>query len=289
MPELPEVETIRRDLQQVLAGKKIAKLIYDVPRMLLPSAKKLVGETTGKTVENVERAAKMLIWRLSGDYDLAFHLKMTGQLVYRPRQGKTVVGGHPFGYEGLALPNKFTHVIFEFRGGGFLYFNDIRKFGWIKLLKREALARLIKASYGSEPLTAAFTEKYFFETLARKPRLKIKQVLLDQKLIAGLGNIYVDEACFGAELKPTRAVRSLTNKEKQTLFMAIGKVLRKSIKARGTSFDTYRDGQGRKGGFTKFLKVYKQEGRACQRQDGGVIRRVVSNGRGTRYCPKCQK
>lgn len=289
MPELPEVETIRSDLDKVLPGKTIIKVIYDVPKMLLPSPRRLVQAVKGQSVQSVERAAKMLICRLSGTHDLAFHLKMTGQLVYRPKQGAMVVGGHPFGYEGMALPNKFTHAIFEFKGGGILYFNDIRKFGWVKSVKRAMLNKLIAESYGPEPLSGSFTKEYFLGVLRDKSRLKIKQVLLNQQLIAGLGNIYVDEACFGARILPTRVVKTLNDREKVALYREIGKVLRRSIKARGTSFDTYRDGDGKKGNFVKYLKVYKQEGKKCQRVDGGTIKRTVMNGRGTRYCPACQK
>ena len=289
MPELPEVETIKKDLAGVIVGKKIKKIMADTPKMVQPSLTTFNQRIIGRQIKEIDRRAKMLIWRLSDDLDLLFHLKMTGQLVYRPKKGKLVVGGHPFGYEGRALPNEFTHVIFEFSDGGMLYFNDLRKFGWVKISNRQATAKLIADKYGVEPLTKDFTLDYLRGRLTLKKRLKIKQVLADQKFIAGLGNIYVDEACFVARVKPDRKVGSLNNREIKALHLAIQSVLKKSIKARGTSFNTYVDAGGRPGNFVKYLNVYKREGQKCKRNDGGVIKRVVINGRGTRFCSKCQK
>ena len=213
---------------------------------------------------------------------------MTGQLIYCGQDGKIkAVGGHPVP-EGLKnLPNKFTHIIFKFTDGSFLFYNDLRKFGWVKLVDSRQLL-VVRREYGLEPLAKEFTLDKFKEILKKYPRRRIKQFLMDQKLIAGIGNIYADESCFYAKIKPTRIVESLTDKERKDLFSGIKKILRSAIVKGGTTFSDYVHTDGTKGGFVAYLKVYGRGGQQCKRCRG-KIEKINLNGRGTHYCDRCQK
>ena len=234
----------------------------------------------------MEGGGKMLILSWSGDRYLLIHLKMTGQLVLRqPRKG-LVVGGHPI-KNVETVPNKFTHVEIVFGSGLVLYFNDVRKFGWLKLVDADGLAKAT-APYGPEPLDKLFSQSHWLELLKKKRNLSIKKALLDQSLVAGLGNIYVDEACFYTGIRPTRRISSLSRQQRLDLFRNVQKVLRLSIRQGGTSFNTYRQAHGGKGNFYKFLKVYGRVGQPC-RSCGTLIKKIRHAGRGTQFCPHCQK
>lgn len=286
MPELPEVETVANDLNQHLRGKKVIRLELIGKHSLVknpwPSFKKLVQ---GKKVLKVYRRAKMVVVALESGF-LLFHLKMTGQLIYVFKK-PLVAGGHPIVSTGVGVPNKFTRLIFHFKPGGILYFNDIRKFGWVKFLRSEEYAVLDKAT-GLEPLSKNFTLKRFEEILARRARTSLKAALLDQKHLVGLGNIYVDEVLFRAGLRPSRRAGSLRQIEKLQLFKAIPLILKKSIARRGTTFSDFLDAQGQKGNFMPLLKVYGRAGQACPRC-GEPITKSRLAGRGTHWCKNCQK
>lgn len=284
MPELPEVETIARDLDNGLKRKKIIKIISADKKVfqLTPAQAK---KAAGKTVKAVRRRAKMIIIDL-GDVKLLVHLKMTGQLVYRTKSS-IIAGGHPFGRGYKILPNKFTRVIFKFNDQSVLYFNDIRRFGWVKLLSAADLSRLDETS-GVEPLSRDFTLEFFKKFLTRKSRTTIKQALLDQKQLAGIGNIYADESLFMARLKPFRRVNTLKPAEIKKLWQTIPEILRYAIKHRGTSFNDYVDARGEAGGFSKYLKVYGRAGEKCKNCPGRV-KKIKLGGRGTHWCQSCQK
>jgi len=275
MPELPEVETLKRELARVLVGKKIRKIEGDFK--LKPAGREIVG---------LERRAKILIFKLDSGY-LLVHLKMTGQLVFqgRPLAGSKgrplVVGGHP------EDPNKYTRAVIYFTDGTKLLFNDLRKFGWLKMVAEKDLPKHI-AHLGPEPLGKDFTLEKFKEILAHYPKRKIKQLLLDQTLIAGLGNIYVDESCFLAKTLPTRIVSSLTASEIKKLHQGIIKVLKLSISKKGTSTRNYVRSNGEKGAFVSHLNVYGRDKEQCKRC-GEKISKIKLNGRGTHFCPRCQK
>ncbi len=280
MPELPEVETLKRELSRVLVGKKIKNF----------SAEKFALDLVGKKIESVERRAKILILELSTSQKLEaksyllVHLKMTGQLIYLPASGtkaKPVMGGHP------EDPTKYTRAVFQFTDTSQLLFNDLRKFGWLKLVSSSEAATILDR-HGVEPLSRAFTLDKFKEILARYPKRKIKQLLLDQTLIAGLGNIYVDEACFGAYILPTRLVGSLNEQEVADLHQAIIAVLKLSISKKGTSARNYRRSTGEKGGMVALLNVYGRAKLPCKRC-AGTIAKIKLNGRGTHFCNSCQK
>lgn len=288
MPELPEVETIKRDLAKVLVGQKIKQAEITWAKTVAPLSPTIFQrKIVGVKVTNIERRAKMIRIKLSGPLDLLVHLKMTGQLIYRPKTGRVVVGGHPQP-GGLAnLPNSFTRVILSFTDGSKLFFNDMRKFGWMRLADDETITKLFAKS-GPEPLSKDFSLKTFQQILARFPRRPIKQVLLDQTLIAGIGNIYADEACFMAKILPTRKVETLKPSEISKLRQAIIKVLKLSISKHGTSSKNYVRGNGQPGGFVPYLQVYGRDKEPCNicKQP---IQKIKFVGRGTHFCTKCQK
>jgi formamidopyrimidine-DNA glycosylase len=248
--------------------------------------KKFVQSIKGRKILGVARRAKMIIINLSGDKHLLIHLKMTGQLVFRDRRGKGLSGGHPIAFQG-ELPTKFTRAAFEFADKSHLFFNDIRRFGWIKFADRK-LYENETAKYGLEPLSKDFTFSAFKEKLKRYPNRKIKQVLMDQTLIAGVGNIYADEICFAARVLPARPTNKLTEQEIKDLFKAIPRILKLSISKKGTSADTYVTTSGAEGGMMKYLKVYGRAGEKCRRC-GGAVHKIKLGGRGTHFCPICQK
>lgn len=286
MPELPEVQTIVGELNEKIKSKTIKDVRVFKYKSVRPMNKKFVQSVKRRKISGVVRRAKMIIINLSGDKHLLIHLKMTGQLVFRDRRGKGLSGGHPIAFKG-ELPTKFTRVMFEFTDKSHLFFNDIRRFGWIKFADKKLYESEI-AKYGLEPLSKEFTLAEFKNKLRRYPNRKIKQLLMDQTLIAGVGNIYADEACFAARLLPTRPTLKLTEKEIKDLFKAIPRILKLSISKKGTSADTYVTTSGAEGGMMKFLKVYGRAGDKCKRC-GGVVHKIKLGGRGTHFCPSCQK
>lgn len=288
MPELPEVETLARELKRAVVGQTIKSVTVRVPKMVLPlTADAFAKQLRKKKIVTVARRAKIVVISLSDGNSILVHLKMTGQLIFVPKQGKMVVGGHPQQGGGNGLPNRYTHVDIHFSNGSTLYFNDLRKFGWMKLVT-PAEREIILSPHGVEPLSRQFTSTLFTELLTKYPRRTIKQTLLDQSLIAGLGNIYVDEASFLARVLPTRRIASLAKSEITKLHQGILDVLKLSIKKKGTSARNYVRADGTKGGFVPFLNVYGRAKQDCKRC-GDQIRKTKHAGRGTHYCPVCQK
>lgn len=269
MPELPEVETLKRELA-IIVGKKFK------------SATVFSRGLKNRKILDIERRAKILILHLSGDRRLLIHLKMTGQLIFVPKRGKMIIGGHP-----QENPFKYTRAVFEFTDKSKLYFNDLRKFGWLKLLKPNEADELLNR-HGVEPLGEQFSFPRFQTILKKYPNRKIKQLLLDQTLIVGLGNIYVDESCFRAKVRPTRPVKSLKVLEQKSLHRAIIEVLKLSISKKGTSAKNYVRADGTPGGFVPHLNVYGRKGEKCKRCKTGVIKKIKLNGRGTHFCENCQ-
>ncbi|MFA6525979.1 MAG: DNA-formamidopyrimidine glycosylase [Candidatus Buchananbacteria bacterium] len=303
MPELPEVQTIVSELDEKISRKIISAVEVFKYKSVRPMNKKFVQGIVGKKIIGVARRAKMIIIELAGKKYLLIHLKMTGQLVYQSKSGKGVSGGHPIPVpakvrqiqaypmsgeiKDAGLPSKFTRVSFDFKDGSKLFFNDIRRFGWIKLVDEKSYLEET-GKYGIEPLSEDFTLKNFKGKLRRYPNRKIKQVLMDQSLIAGVGNIYADEAAFAARVMPTRPAISLTEKEIKALHQAIPRILKLAVKMKGTSADTYITTSGEEGKMMKHLKVYGRPGQKC-RGCAGTIHKMKVGGRGTHYCPACQK
>lgn len=286
MPELPEVETIALDLHSQLKNRLITDIaVTGDQKFLHTTIKQLKKSLIGKKVKRIFRRAKMLVIDC-GTEVLIFHLKMTGQLIYTSKK-ITLAGGHPIISTGITVPNKHTRLVISFNNHGKLYFNDIRKFGWVKLLSKKEYIQL-EEKLGVEPLETVFTLDFFKNMLSRRGRAPIKAVLLDQKHLVGLGNIYVDEVLFRSLVRPSRMTESLSNIEIKKIWQSIPVILRNSIKQRGTTFSNFVDSGGYRGKFMNFLKVYGRSGKPCL-VCGRSLQKTRLAGRGTHWCLYCQK
>ena len=285
MPELPEVETVVRDLRSLIRGQRLKKIEIkkDFHKKISPLPVKFIKLLVGLKLLDIERTGKMITFDFGEDKKVHAHMKMTGQFVFRGRGGREVFGGHPISdYE------RFTKVIFDFGASGKLYYNDIRKFGYFKILS-EGASREEKSKYGLEPIDPKFTLRVFRDLLARRPNLEIKKFLLMQEFISGIGNIYADEACFAAGILPTRKIKDLSKLKQKKLYETLKSILKKAIKYRGTSVNTYVDALGVRGSYVKFLKVYGRAGQRCLKCARATIKKTRCAGRGTSFCPICQK
>lgn len=288
MPELPEVETVRIGLSRLLPGKIIARESHDWPKSF-PNAENDVRQfLLGAKILAVKRRAKALIIELDTDYSLVIHLKMTGQLVFR--SDTTRFGaGHPSDSLIGELPDKSTRVTLTFEDGSKLFFNDQRKFGWMRLLPTTEVPHLdFFQKVGPEPLAADFTAEDFVRRLRIRNKSKIKAVLLDQTIVAGIGNIYADESLWGARLHPNTIVGDVTDARLEKLYASLVAVLKLSIKKGGSTDRNYVDAQGKRGSYLSFASVFRREGQPCPRCGTTVIK-IRAAGRGTHLCPHCQK
>jgi len=266
MPELPEVETIKRELGKIVLGKKIREVCVHNPKVIRePDVKEFKKGLSGATIKNILRRAKVLILELSNGMSLVIHLKMTGQLVY-PGDGRA------------------SRVSFHLSGGRQLDFNDQRLFAELRLLDDWRDFKFIKG-LGPEPFD--LTEAQFQEMLSKK-KTKIKPLLMDQAFIAGIGNLYAAEALFRARVSPERPASSLSGKEKRILFKEIKETLAEAIKHKGSSVDNYVQVSGQPGDYVKYHKVYGREGEPCL-VCKEPIKKIALGGRGTYFCARCQK
>jgi formamidopyrimidine-DNA glycosylase len=287
MPELPEVETVRIGLGRLINGKYVSSVSWDWEKSF-PNAKANVNKYLIKAkILGVERRAKILLIRLSTQHSLVIHLKMTGQLVFR---GKKQFGaGHPTDSLVGPLPDKSTRVIIKFSDGSNLYFNDQRKFGWVRLLPNAEIPNIdFMKKLGPEPLSNAFSTTAFRERLNKRPNSSIKAALLDQSVVAGIGNIYADESLWEAKIHPATPVKLLSTAQINRLFKAIRSVLLMGIAKGGSTDRNYVDARGKKGSYLKFAQVFRREGQACPRCGHIIIKTRVA-GRGTHFCPHCQR
>jgi formamidopyrimidine-DNA glycosylase len=294
MPELPEVENIKLQLEKYLVDHVVEKVDVKWKKSLPENESKLVG---GK-VKKVRRFGKALTLDLDNGYSAIIHLKMSGQLIYRgPNLRKTskfsekVKGG---------VPGKHTHVIFSLSQGGALYFNDFRKFGWIKVVKTSEVEKtdFIK-KLGPEPFgfsqgkpSNRLTFQKFTD-IVRSTNRSIKTLLMDQSKIAGVGNIYANDALWDAKIHPERKAMKLSSAEQNRLFKAIEKVLKEGIKRGGASDQAYVTPDGKEGNYQEHFLIYGKEGEICPRpacrKEGVKIKKIKIGGRGTYFCPTCQK
>ncbi len=361
MPELPEVETIRRGLQKQIVGKTIEKIVIKKPNLVKQSQSSFRRELIGATFSNIDRIGKLLIFtvtRSQTDADLTrinnnstiqskiknlrlkhsnfnqnskfnpksfdgtriqnlqlyllIHLKMTGQLVYCD-EDNFVAGGHANSKkeeeeflrgkkQEFCKSGRFTHIIFYLKNRqqngkltkSKLFFNDLRQFGSLKIVNQEELKK-IKSKYGIEPGRPNFTLTNFKKALQNR-KTTIKALLLNQSIISGLGNIYVDESLFASKIHPKRIVNTLTINEQKRLFNAIKRIIKLAIKNNGTTFSDFVDSKGERGNFKQKLKVYGRKGqpclRCCRKQKTNCpyfIQKIKVAGRGTYFCPRCQK
>ncbi len=274
MPELPEVETLRRQMEKALVGRKILGVDVRFGRKVLPSPEGLVRAATGAKFKAFGRRAKLLLAHLSNGWTIITHLKMTGSYLLK-KEGET--------------PSKHAHVVFHLDKKEQLWFEDMRKFGFLKLAKTADLKRFFDdEGYGPEPLDPAFTFKKFKMCVTSRPNKKIKPLLLDQGCIAGIGNIYADEACWYGKVHPERTVGSLSEKELKDVYTGAVKSLHDSVKRLGSSADNYRDLYGKKGGNVPHLWAYGRDDQPCRRC-GAPLKKMWVAGRGAHYCPVCQR
>lgn len=279
MPELPEVETIKTELEKTIKNKEIKDIEINLSKIInvLPNQFKKI--LIGATIINIERRAKLLILGLSNEYKLFIHLKLTGQLIYKKTKNQKLK---------TKINEEKYLIAFIFKNSQ-LFYNDSRQFGWFKLMNnKEAKKFLEKENFGPEPLEQKFTLNIFKKILEKKKRSKIKPLLMDQKFISGIGNLYAAEICFYAKVHPMRIVLTLHENEIKNLFNGIKKILSIAIKLKGSSADTYLDIYGQQGKYESFLKVYNRAGKLCLKCKT-KIEKIKLAGRGTYFCPKCQK
>jgi formamidopyrimidine-DNA glycosylase len=287
MPELPEVETVRRGLQELIVGRRVVSEMHDTVKGFPNAPSDVVAFLVEATITAVRRRAKVLLIDLSTDYTLVIHLKMTGQLVYR---GEQVFGaGHP--NESLIgeLPDRSTRVTIEFTDGSYLYFNDQRKFGWMRLMPTVEVPNIdFMKKVGPEPLESDFTPHEFAGRFTRRAKISIKAALLDQSVIAGVGNIYADESLWGAKIHPKRLVNTITDKEFQTLYTELREVMNLAIEKGGSTDKNYVNAEGKRGSYMDFARAFRREGLPCPRCGTAIIK-FKAAGRGTHICPVCQQ
>lgn len=309
MPELPEIETIKIGLRKYLIGKKIVDVEINILKMFVGKKEDIVGAK----IINLKRIGKGLIIELDNKFVLAVHLKMTGQLIYRgkgvtkvPNVSKTKIGGE--------LPSKWTHIVFKLKTeslklkttsqrliknvkeetDAFLYYNDLRQFGWIKVVKKDELMDVpFFKEMGPEPKVGEdlagkeLTLDYFQKTV-QKGNLPIKIILMDQKRIGGIGNIYANDALFKAGIDPRRKGKILTDTEIKKLYDAIFDIINKSLEYGGSSDENFVNALGQEGSYQNHALVYGKKGQKCPKGNG-TIEKIFLGGRGTFFCPTCQR
>lgn len=290
MPELPEVQTVVNDLNKRIIGRRIINVWSDWQKTVKkPDFKKFVYLIKEKKILKIERRAKNLLFYLSDDLMMLSHLKMTGHWLIGKWEIKNmgVIPLEP--KEVITDPyNKYIHLIFYLDNGKMLALSDLRKFAKILLGTTEEIKNLEEIKkLGPEPLDRSFKIEEFIK-LIKSERGKIKQVLMNQEVISGIGNIYADEILWLAKIHPFKPANKLSEKELREVYKDIKIILNKSLKLRGTSSSDYRDTAGKKGEYHKHLLAYQREGEKCNRC-GTLIKRVKLGGRSAHYCPKCQK
>jgi len=300
MPELPEVETIRLGLQRYIVGKTIQAVEVRLPKIVSGETKNIIG---GKVI-NVKRFGKGLVIDLDNGYSLAIHIKLTGQLIYQDEKvskvskvAKEKIGGQ--------LPNKWTHVIFKLKSqkskvkstsknskvkngqNAYLYYNDLRQFGWIKIVRTSDVPMLpFFKELGPEPFKDLNLEK--FREIASKSNLSIKVMLMDQKKMGGVGNIYANDALFEARIDPRRKAKSLSATETEKLYNSILKVLKLGLEKHGATEINFVNVLGEEGRYQNYFLVYGRKGEPCKKCSS-EIKKIKLGGRGTYFCPHCQK
>lgn len=315
MPELPEVETIRRGLGRIIVGRTVSGAEnYASPKSFPNAVADIEHFLLGATVTNVRRRAKVLLIDLSSDYTLVIHLKMTGQIVWiadtsreasfrgRGADGELISpssggaeplqrygAGHPSDSFVHSLPDNTTRERLDFSDGSRLYFNDLRKFGWMKLYPTIEVPNIdFMQRVGPEPLEDAFTSTEFIPRVRKRSGTTIKAAILDQTVLAGVGNIYADESLWMTKVHPATRVRDVTDVQLAELLTNIKAVMNLSIEKGGSTDKNYVDAEGKKGSYLQFANVFRREGQPCPRHPDVLIEKIRVAGRGTHVCPVCQ-
>ncbi len=317
MPELPEVETVRVGLNELIVGKKVSGFELLNAKTLRSPLGDAQSFLIGSTVSGLRRRGKLLIIDFDSKYSALIHLRMTGQLVYVQEAVNSSVdqalsaestspsfnsestsqqaspslrfgAGHPNDSLIGRLPDNSTRAWFEFSDDSRLYFNDQRKFGYIILTPTDLVEQdSFVAKLGPEPLEDSFTKNVFNDRLQAKKNSKIKTVLLDQTVLAGIGNIYADEALHAAKIHPEEIVKDISEDKIDNLYAELKSVLKKSIQLGGSSDKNYVDASGKKGSYLKFAKVFRRENQPCESCGNNITKTRVA-GRGTHICENCQ-
>jgi formamidopyrimidine-DNA glycosylase len=282
MPELPEVETIKRGLASLILKK-------DIKKITILCEKSFIGDprqAENRQVNGLARRGKALLIELQGDLWLMVHLRMTGQLIYIGKE--KFAAGHPDASFTSKMPGHHTRVIFEFNDGSHLYFNDQRKFGFVKVSTTPELSTdQFLTKLAPEPWD--ITPEKFFERLQRRKNTTIKAAILDQTIIAGVGNIYADESLFYAKIFPGKKVSEVSFAKAKKLLEGIREVMEKSIASGGSTLKDYVQADGTKGDYLdKFAKIFNRTGQKCPICNTTIVKTRIA-GRGTHYCPECQK
>ncbi len=308
MPELPEVQTVVSELNKKLPGRKIERVAVHAAKLVSvgPNTVSNIRDVTQKTVTqfaklltskkitSVTRRGKMLIFDFDGPLAMLVHLKMTGQFIFEDKVSAKKTGSK---YRLLnkataplvKLPSKHTHVVFYFTDGSVLYFNDIRKFGYLKVVKDEDIKDVKEFSeYGPEPLEKEFTFEVFRDSLVNRKKIPIKLALMDTKVVVGIGNIYSDEILYHARVKPNRKVESLKPRELKAIFEQIKPVLKTGIKYKGSSVGDFVRTDGKWGSMGKHHYVYGRKGHPCL-SCATIISSMKLGGRTSCFCPKEQR
>ena len=272
MPELPEVETVRRGLEKLILGKKISNIDIRYPKMIKTDLDEFLKEMPGQVIQTMGRRGKYLLFYLS-DKVLISHLRMEGKYFYYPDQ---------------VPERKHAHILIHFEDGGTLVYEDVRKFGTMELLAPKLLeAYFVTKKLGPEPTEQDF-DLARLKLALKKSKKPIKSHLLDQTLVAGLGNIYVDEVLWRAKIHPFRSSNSLSSQEARKVHDETIKVLGQAVEKGGSTIRTYTNAFGEDGTMQEFHQVYDKAGQACSRC-GAIIEKIQLGGRGTHFCPKCQR
>lgn len=308
MPELPEVETVVNELNKKLSGKTIKQVEVRVPKLvgfgavtLSPrrttsssTLEKFISTLKNKKILSVKRRSKLLIFNLEDGWSMLVHLKMTGQFIYEDSKLREKTKGkyrllNKKSAPLLELPSKYTHVIFYFTDGSILYYNDVRKFSYLKIVHEDEIAKVKEFSeYGPEPLDKSFSYEVFKSSISKRPKGKIKQVIMDNKVVVGIGNIYSDEILFHAKIKPDRTIKSLKENEIRAIYENISPVLKKGIEAKGSSVGDFVRTDGTWGNMGKFHFVYGRKKQSCKICNN-KIESIKIGGRTRSFCPTCQK
>jgi len=318
MPELPEVEALRRGLVQRIVGSKILNIKVIQEKIIAgkgttrkgskEKTEEFINNLKSKKIIEIKRRAKNLIFVLNTKEIILVHLKMTGQLVFVPKNKKESIsfGGHPIEETEQKLPHKHTYIIFTLDNGT-LYYNDVRQFGYVLYFPAPLLTSPLQGEeylhehftgLGVEPFDHNFTLKYFKERIGEYKKKKsskiIKKVLLDQEVVVGCGNIYCDEVLWSSAVLPTRKVSSLKETEVELIYNNIKKILDKAINSGGSSVANYLLADGKRGNYADYHNVYQKQNTLCKYKSGkikcaGTIQKINLHGRGTHFCPVHQK
>lgn len=287
MPELPEVETVRLQLLHKVKNRTVKSVqVHNLKSV--DSNKNFSNLVTGKIINHIDRIGKLMIFSFKNedDFFLLAHLKMTGQFLLLDNTGNVNGGGHTLSPTDIHLPNSHTRITFTLDNDTKFFFNDMRKFGYVKIAsKSEMLAA--RSRFGPEPINKNFNIKHLFTGLQKK-RVSIKAALLDQTFIAGLGNIYVDEVLFASKISPLRTANTINKTEARLIAKSSYNIMNKSISVGGTTFQHFADTNGQHGNYKDYLKVFGQQNQPCPRCKTTILKIRVA-GRGTHYCPNCQK